>query len=852
MSAFDMDDSGKRYIDELAEKEGVPLGTPADSGFFDGAAGAPVKGLLRGVVGKPAKLLGDAADPILRPLAQTVDRTLGTNAATSILDEQRRRNNQFLDDMKADPATAGMAGQLLHGLFDIGSSAVLYTPEGAAMMEGYTKRQELIDKGVSPGTATAAGAVTGVAMYAGVKAPVTMGAATVGRGVPGLAANVAVGAGTNAAAGVAERGLTSDLLERAGHKDMAEQYKPYDKQALMIEAVMGSMFSGAASAIEARTAARQDALNAALALNNAQHARKTAPGAPVNAKSDSAYSSALERAIEQSLRGEQVNVADSVTDAEFIRPAGASRETPIAAAIREAYRDDLPAEARFAPSDRLLQVPVEQRRKLRFDAPELNEYAANVEQKYGLPAGLINALKNAGEKSGSAAVSPKGAQGVMQFMPENLKMYGVTDATDPGQIIDAAGRYLRDTMKQYGGNIDAVIADYNGGPRQARRVMNGEAPAAAETQTYLARVRQYLGRGEPTARRGKEPTSEEFAGSVQRVAEVDQATGKPTFRDGTAYTREAILPFFDEVVSKRAADNDVPDVLFRVGRMDQDSAAGLRHYLPGFDGAAREVQIGADAIQHIAQLQPEFARHVLSRLEDAALYADEVLPNPVTPEHALLVLNDGSLKKQNVVMLDVARTEQGIRVGAPIVGPKKNLDSARALKKEMDAARPRVQPENVAAQTKTGLNPDSPGKWADTRAEDTQPGLLRRAGQEGPVDASLAGDRAENSAGKVRAVQEGGTGAPDQAQSASNALGEGDIAPAPAGRQNDGISKAMPEVQNAREIVRELGDMVITLDDGTELTAREALAQADDAIEQAKTDAQAFGAAINCYLRKGS
>ncbi|HCY61541.1 MAG TPA: hypothetical protein DHV59_01595 [Oxalobacteraceae bacterium] len=852
MSAFEMDDSGKRYIDDLAERDGVPLGTPVDPGFFDGAAGAAGKGLMRGVVGKPAKLLGDVADPILRPVAQTLDRAFGTTAATTILDEQRRRNSQLLEDMKPDPATTGMAGQLLHGLFDIGSSAVLFTPEGAAMMEGYAKRQELIDKGVNPGTATAAGAATGAAMFAGIKAPMTMGAAAVGRGAPGLAANVAVGAVTNVTAGVAERGITSDLLERAGHKDMAEQYKPYDKQALIIETIMGSIFSGAAGAIEARTVARQDAINAALALNNAQHERKTAPGAPINAKSDSAYSSALERAIEQSLRGDQVNVADSVIDAEFIRPAGASGETPIAAAIREAYRDDLPAEARFAPSDRLLQVPVEQRRKLRFDAPELNEYAATVEQKYGLPAGLINALKNAGEKSGSTAVSPKGAQGVMQFMPENLKKYGVTDASDPGQIIDAAGRYLRDTMKQYGGNIDAVIADYNGGPRQARRVLNGEAPAAAETQAYLTRVRQYLGRGEHAARRGKEPAPEEFAGSVQRVAEVDQATGKPTFRDGTAYTREAILPFFDEVVSKRAVDANVPDVLFRIGRMDSDSASGLRQYLPGFNGAAREVQIGADAIKHISQLQPAFARHVLSRLEDAALYADEVLPNPLNREHALLVLSDGSLKKQNVVMLDVALTEQGIRVAAPIVGPKKNLDSARALKKEMDAARPRVQPEDLADQTKTGLNPESPGKWADTRAEDTQPGLLRQAGQEGPVDASLAGNRGEPPAGQVRAAQERGAGAPDQSQGAPNSSAGGDMPLSPETRQNAGISEAMPEVQNAREIVREVGDMVITLDDGTKLTAREALAQADDGIQQARTDAQAFGAAINCYLRKGS
>lgn len=851
MSAFELDDTGARNVDELAASKGIPFGTSPDAGFFDGAVSAPFKGLLRGVIAKPAKLAGDAAAPFVRPAAKAVDSAIGTTAVSDYVEDSLKKNNQLLDDLRVDPSTTGMAGQLLHGLFDVGSSAALYTPEGAAVMEGYTRRQELLDKGVDPIAATAVGTVSGAALLAGVKAPVTMGKVAVGRGMQGMAANAAVGASTNLAAGTMERGLTHDLLERTGYKEMAAQYKPYDAQSMMTEAVLGILFSGGAGMIEARGAKRQAMLDAALTVKNALHARDTAPGAAVSSKSSAEYHSTLEQAIEQSLRGDPVSVAEAITEAEFVRPATAGGDTSAGATIREAYRDVLPAAARHTPSERLLQMPVEQRRKLRFDAPELNEYAASIEQQYGLPGGLINALKNAGEKSGSTAVSPKGAQGVMQFMPENLRKYRVTDAADPGQVIDAAGRYLRDTMKQYGGNIDAVIADYNGGPRQARRVMNGEAPAAAETQAYLARVRQYLGQGKQAIRKGKEPTAEEFAGSVQRVAEVEQTTGKPTFRDGTAYTRESILPFFDEIVSKRAAAAGIPDVLFRVGLMDQQSAAGLRHYLPGFDGSGREVQIGTDAIQHIAQLQPAFARHVLSRLEDAALYADEVLPNPVNPERALLVLNDGSLKKQNVMMLDVARTEQGIRVGAPIVGPKKNLDSARALKREMDAARPRVQPENVAAQTKAGLNPESPGKWADTRAGDTQPGLLRQAGQEGPVDASLAGDRGEASAAQVRVTQEGGAGVSDQAHGAPNAFGGGEAAPVPAGRQNAGFSEGVPEVRNAREIVRELGDMVITLDDGTELTAREALAQADDAIEQAKTDAQAFGAAINCYLRKG-
>src|SRR5690606_21055560 len=102
----------------------------------------------------------------------------------------------------------------------------------------------------------------------------------------------------------------------------------------------------------------------------------------------------------------------------------------------------------------------------------------------------------------SNQTSPADARGVMQFMPENLRKYGVSDPADPVQMIDAAGRYLRDTMRQYGGDVDAVIADYNGGPRQAREVLAGRQPKAAETRGYLKRVRAAMGRGRAWADSG--------------------------------------------------------------------------------------------------------------------------------------------------------------------------------------------------------------------------------------------------------------------------------------------------------------------------------------------------------------
>lgn len=183
------------------------------------------------------------------------------------------------------------------------------------------------------------------------------------------------------------------------------------------------------------------------------------------------------------------------------------------------------------PANTTLQtLSIEQRRALPYNAPELDGYAAHVEQEYDLPAGLINALKNAGERSNNGQVSPAGARGVMQFMPANLRKYGVTDASDPVQMIEAAGKYLRDTMRQYDGNVDAVIADYNGGPRQANLVKSGGQPTATETRDYVARVKGALGgvvTGQHTTVAVKPPASE-----VEHLRLIDEKyANNPVKRD---------------------------------------------------------------------------------------------------------------------------------------------------------------------------------------------------------------------------------------------------------------------------------------------------------------------------------
>lgn len=140
---------------------------------------------------------------------------------------------------------------------------------------------------------------------------------------------------------------------------------------------------------------------------------------------------------------------------------------------------------------------------LEYDDPRLDDFAFEVEKQYGIPAGLLVAVKNAGERtpskaSGRRTVSHKGAAGIMQIMPAMRRAYK-HDYNNPFESIDAAGKILRDELKRYrkkGGEpfaeVAGAVAHYNGGRKAGLAAAAGkwdELPD--ETYNYLARIRNY-------------------------------------------------------------------------------------------------------------------------------------------------------------------------------------------------------------------------------------------------------------------------------------------------------------------------------------------------------------------------
>lgn len=118
--------------------------------------------------------------------------------------------------------------------------------------------------------------------------------------------------------------------------------------------------------------------------------------------------------------------------------------------------------------------------------PEMRDVAKAAAVRNGIPPGLVDAVIQAESSYNPAAVSPKGAKGLMQLMPETAGALGVADPFSPEENINAGVGLLKSLLEKYDGDYKKALAAYNAGEGAVDK--NGGVPPYDETREYVNRV----------------------------------------------------------------------------------------------------------------------------------------------------------------------------------------------------------------------------------------------------------------------------------------------------------------------------------------------------------------------------
>jgi hypothetical protein len=117
---------------------------------------------------------------------------------------------------------------------------------------------------------------------------------------------------------------------------------------------------------------------------------------------------------------------------------------------------------------------------------KLNEVINSVGDLHHIDPDLINSVIHAESGFNPRAVSPKGAQGLMQLMPQTASHLGVANAFDPRANVEGGTRYLRELLERYNFDLIKALAAYNAGPYRVEQYRG--VPPYFETRAYVARV----------------------------------------------------------------------------------------------------------------------------------------------------------------------------------------------------------------------------------------------------------------------------------------------------------------------------------------------------------------------------
>jgi soluble lytic murein transglycosylase len=111
-------------------------------------------------------------------------------------------------------------------------------------------------------------------------------------------------------------------------------------------------------------------------------------------------------------------------------------------------------------------------------------------KRHGLSSSLLKALIHVESYFNPKAVSKKGAIGLMQIMPENLRSLNISDPYDPWENIMGGASYLKSMIERFRGELPLALAAYNAGPTAVERYQ--DIPPYPETEAYVKKVMRFF------------------------------------------------------------------------------------------------------------------------------------------------------------------------------------------------------------------------------------------------------------------------------------------------------------------------------------------------------------------------